>query len=175
LSLIQYLQYRYQVSRLYTLRSLGSLSADPDGRGRVDVVTSMETVAGEGVVPRRGIDLDLLMPFLIVGQVAQISIGGWCVHLWMTQKTEPWQLLLTGLLFLTVGVGNFAITLLTVFQKRDKERRFQRLGGQEQRTRSPSPIRRVNPVSNAMEGDLKKRSVSGADLKAMYLREFAKS
>lgn len=59
ISSVQYLQYRYQMSRLYTLRALSKI-------GPMDVTTDSAQVHVRN-------NLTFLLPFLIVGQVSLMS------------------------------------------------------------------------------------------------------
>lgn len=62
LAIVQLLQFRYQMNRLYTLRSLGK-------RGLLDVTTETATA------PMGLRFISLLLPFLLIGQLFQMYTG----------------------------------------------------------------------------------------------------
>lgn len=100
-SFLQYLQYRYQKSRLYILVAL-------------DRAQPMETLSGDGLylntVSRQ---FHLLLPFLIIGQCWQLANGMILARLYRKDNTDviEWQALVTGALFVILGLGNIVTTL----------------------------------------------------------------
>ncbi|KAI8808978.1 TMPIT-like protein [Cladochytrium replicatum] len=113
LGVVQFLQYRYQRSRLYVLVAL-------------DRAGPMDPVMGDGVHTQQ-LDREflLLIPFLVVGQLWQFSHFFVLFSEWMWGSEHDWQILVTGILFLCLSIGNMFTTLRTYLSKRDvdKERR----------------------------------------------------
>jgi TMPIT-like protein len=129
-SALQYLQYRYQMNRLYTLRALSKI-------GPMDVTTDSAQVHVRN-------NLTFLLPFLIFGQFFQFYNAyfliayyfqhtapdptcapdglvpeHWhlsCLCLFSTDS-PPWQVLVSALLYFFLAVGNLSTTLLTFYQK----------------------------------------------------------
>ncbi|KAJ1551810.1 hypothetical protein HK096_004665 [Nowakowskiella sp. JEL0078] len=105
---IQFMQYRYQRSRLYVLVAL-------------DRVESMATVMGDGVHTQQlDREIFLILPFLIVGQLWQLHNAYKLFELYVSQEVDKkeWQVALACILFFMLGVGNMFTTLKTWFSKR---------------------------------------------------------
>jgi hypothetical protein len=112
-SLTQVLQYKYQMSRLYVIKTLGKANA-------MDVANSDSV---QGVLSRSFL---LLLPFVFLGQLMQLYNGS-ILLIWgitdaykvgLDLKAWPeWQLYLVGLEFLTLGAGNFITTAIIMKKK----------------------------------------------------------
>ncbi|KAL0481655.1 hypothetical protein AKO1_012486 [Acrasis kona] len=114
-SITQLLQYKYQMNRLYVIKTLGKANA-------MDVVNSDSV---QGVLSRSFL---LLLPFIFVGQLMQLYNGGLLLYWgvtdtiknhskWDLQTWPEWQLFVVGLEFLTLFVGNFTTTFTIVKKK----------------------------------------------------------
>ncbi|TPX75371.1 hypothetical protein CcCBS67573_g03345 [Chytriomyces confervae] len=115
---VQYLQYRYQRERLYVLVSL-------DRAERMDLVAGDGVFGGgldgcgrEGGVGRWG---HVLLPFLVVGQVWQMVNGVKCITLFKDvfesgrDMGKEWHVLVVGILFAVLGIGNMITTFWSFF------------------------------------------------------------
>lgn len=102
-ALLQILQARYQMARLYTLRSLGKA-------GEMDVANTDSTQI------HWGSSMKLLMPFVIVGQFIQLYNCIFLYRLWRMFPSET-HILVASLLFLCTFSGNFSTTMYTLYEK----------------------------------------------------------
>ncbi|KAI8825996.1 TMPIT-like protein-domain-containing protein, partial [Fimicolochytrium jonesii] len=102
MQVMQYLQYRYQRSRLYVLVTL-------------DRARPMDTVAGDGFFSASmEREFFLLVPFLVIGQLWQLYNAYILYVFWHTSEgQEGWQGLAAAILFAILGVGNTVTTLRT--------------------------------------------------------------
>lgn len=103
-AILQIFQTRYQMARLYTLRSLGRAN-------EMDVASSDSTQIHWSETMR------LLLPLILLGQFLQ---GKQAVHLFRIYKEFPTelQILLLSLLFLANFLGNIITTMKTLNAKR---------------------------------------------------------
>ncbi|KAM6946280.1 transmembrane protein 120A-like [Aplochiton taeniatus] len=102
-SLVQCLQYYYQSGCLYRLRALGE-------RYNMDL-----TVEGFQSWMWRG--LTFLLPFLFFGHFWQLYNGICLFRMSQHPECNDWQVLVCGLCFLILFMGNFLTTLAVVRQK----------------------------------------------------------
>uniref|UniRef100_A0A8C4WT69 Transmembrane protein 120A n=1 Tax=Gopherus evgoodei TaxID=1825980 RepID=A0A8C4WT69_9SAUR len=102
-SFVQFLQYYYQSGCLYRLRALGE-------RHNMDL-----TVEGFQSWMWRG--LTFLLPFLFFGQFWQLYNAVTLFRLARHPQCKEWQVLMCGLPFFVLFVGNFTTTLRVVQQK----------------------------------------------------------
>ena len=102
---LQYLQHRYQISRLYALVAL-------------DMARQMDTVVGDGV-PSSSIDAGFMMlvPLLFCGHVWQIYISYTLYSMFLTGFGHEWQVVVVAILFAILGFGNFTATILTLVSR----------------------------------------------------------
>lgn len=107
-AVLQIFQTRYQMARLYTLRSLGRAN-------EMDVASSDSTQIHWSETMR------LLLPLILLGQLLQ---GKQAVHLFRIYKEFPTelQILLLCLLFLANFLGNTITTMRTLIAKRAASR-----------------------------------------------------
>ncbi|TPX50678.1 hypothetical protein SeLEV6574_g00763 [Synchytrium endobioticum] len=107
---IQYLQYRYQIHRLYVLRSL-------DMAGPMDVV-------GDGLYAQNlERDFTLLIPFVLVGQLWQLYNGYTLGQMWRSGVCAETHTPVAATLFLILGLGNAFTTFRTYISRRGKDRK----------------------------------------------------
>ncbi|KAM6315776.1 transmembrane protein 120A isoform 2-T2 [Podargus strigoides] len=102
-SFVQFLQYYYQSGCLYRLRALGE-------RHNMDL-----TVEGFQSWMWRG--LTFLLPFLFFGQFWQLYNAVTLFHMIQHPECKEWQVLMCGLPFFILFLGNFFTTLRVVHQK----------------------------------------------------------
>ncbi|XP_049760820.1 ion channel TACAN isoform X2 [Elephas maximus indicus] len=102
-SFVQFLQYYYQSGCLYRLRALGE-------RHTMDL-----TVEGFQSWMWRG--LTFLLPFLFFGHFWQLFNALTLFNLARDPQCKEWQVLMCGLPFLLLFLGNFFTTLRVVHQK----------------------------------------------------------
>ncbi|NXN15334.1 T120A protein, partial [Indicator maculatus] len=102
-SLVQFLQYYYQSGCLYRLRALGE-------RHNMDL-----TVEGFQSWMWRG--LTFLLPFLFFGHFWQLYNAITLFNMLQHPECKEWQVLMCGLPFLILFLGNFFTTLRVVHQK----------------------------------------------------------
>uniref|UniRef100_A0A9L0RXF5 Transmembrane protein 120A n=1 Tax=Equus caballus TaxID=9796 RepID=A0A9L0RXF5_HORSE len=107
-SFVQFLQYYYQSGCLYRLRALGE-------RHTMDL-----TVEGFQSWMWRG--LTFLLPFLFFGQFWQLFNALTLFSLARDPECKEWQVLMCGLPFLLLFLGNFFTTLRVVHQKFHSQR-----------------------------------------------------
>ncbi|KAK6473472.1 transmembrane protein 120A isoform X1 [Huso huso] len=100
---VQFLQYYYQSGCLYRLRALGQ-------RHNMDL-----TVEGFQSWMWRG--LTFLLPFLFFGHFWQLYNGLLLFQLTRHPDCKEWQVLMCGLSFMVLFLGNFCTTLAVVKQK----------------------------------------------------------
>jgi len=103
MGVVQIFQTRYQLSRLYTLRSLGKAS-------EMDVSNSDSTI-------HWSIGISVLLPIIIMGQVFQCYIAVSLFKIYAMYPKE-YQVLLCGLLFLSMFLGNSSTTVITLLEKK---------------------------------------------------------
>lgn len=103
-AVLQIFQTRYQIARLYTLRSLGMA-------GEMDVSNSDSTQIHWSET------MKLLLPLIVFGQFLQLWQGISLLRIYASSAHEL-QILMLGLLFLVLFVGNLMTTSLVVFEKR---------------------------------------------------------
>ncbi|XP_008586606.1 PREDICTED: transmembrane protein 120A isoform X1 [Galeopterus variegatus] len=108
-SFVQFLQYYYQSGCLYRLRALGE-------RHTMDL-----TVEGFQSWMWRG--LTFLLPFLFFGHFWQLFNALTLFNLARDPQCKEWQVLMCGLPFLLLFLGNFFTTLRVVHQKFHSQRR----------------------------------------------------
>ncbi|KAK9504333.1 hypothetical protein O3M35_010690 [Rhynocoris fuscipes] len=110
ISIVQYLQFRYQQGALYRLKALGE-------RHNMDI-----TIEGFHSWMWRG--LGFLLPFLYAGYIFQLYLA---VALFRITSREPthWQVPVLGILFFILFLGNTITTSLVIPQK-IKENRARR-------------------------------------------------
>eukprot|EP00075_Anas_platyrhynchos_P039017 XP_027328270.1 transmembrane protein 120A [Anas platyrhynchos] len=102
-SFVQFLQYYYQSGCLYRLRALGE-------RHNMDL-----TVEGFQSWMWRG--LTFLLPFLFFGQFWQLYNAVTLFRMLQHPECKEWQVLMCGLPFFILFLGNFFTTLRVVHQK----------------------------------------------------------
>ncbi|XP_029883832.1 ion channel TACAN isoform X2 [Aquila chrysaetos chrysaetos] len=102
-SFVQFLQYYYQSGCLYRLRALGE-------RHNMDL-----TVEGFQSWMWRG--LTFLLPFLFFGQFWQLYNAVTLFRMIQHPECKEWQVLMCGLPFFILFLGNFFTTLRVVHQK----------------------------------------------------------
>lgn len=100
---IQYLQYRYQMTRLYALRALSKI-------GPMEVTTDSAQVHVRN-------NLAFLLPFLLIGHMIQLYNVYYLYQLWLMPNSTEWQIVVVALVFLLLALGNISTTLLTFYQK----------------------------------------------------------
>lgn len=103
LSAVQYLQYRYQMNRLYTLRALSKI-------GPMDITTDSAQVHVRN-------NLTFLLPFLLIAHLLQFYHAYVLWIIWSSPLTKEWQPLFISILYCLLATGNLTVTLYTYFQK----------------------------------------------------------
>lgn len=106
-SFVQFLQYYYQSGCLYRLRALGE-------RHNMDL-----TVEGFQSWMWRG--LTFLLPFLFFGQFWQLYNAITLFQLAKHKQCKEWQVLMCGVSFFVLFLGNFFTTLRVMHQKFQKQ------------------------------------------------------
>uniref|UniRef100_A0A6B2EBL1 Uncharacterized protein n=1 Tax=Phlebotomus kandelakii TaxID=1109342 RepID=A0A6B2EBL1_9DIPT len=110
ISMVQYLQFRYQKGVLYRLKALGE-------RHNMDI-----TIEGFHTWMWKGIGF--LLPFLFIGYMFQ-AYNAWVLYKLSFHAEATWQVPMMSFLFLILFIGNTTTTMLVVPQKmreRAKER-----------------------------------------------------
>ncbi|XP_035895192.1 transmembrane protein 120 homolog isoform X2 [Anopheles stephensi] len=102
ISMVQYMQFRYQKGVLYRLKALGE-------RHNMDI-----TIEGFHSWMWRG--LKFLFPFLFVGYLFQFYNAFTLYHL-TNHPDATWQIPVLSILFLILFVGNSLTTLMVILQK----------------------------------------------------------
>ncbi|XP_031765995.1 transmembrane protein 120 homolog isoform X1 [Galleria mellonella] len=102
ISVVQYMQFRYQSGVLYRLKALGA-------RHNMDI-----TIEGFHSWMWRG--LSYLMPFLFGGYLFQLYIAYTLYHI-SYHPEATWQVAALSMSFLLLGVGNTATMLMVIPQK----------------------------------------------------------
>ncbi|XP_049543109.1 transmembrane protein 120 homolog [Anopheles darlingi] len=102
ISLVQYMQFRYQKGVLYRLKALGE-------RHNMDI-----TIEGFHSWMWRG--LSFLIPFLFVGYLFQFY-NAWTLYQLSAHPDATWQIPVLSTLFLILFAGNTTTTLLVIPQK----------------------------------------------------------
>lgn len=102
ISMVQFLQFRYQKGVLYRLKALGE-------RHDMDI-----TIEGFHSWMWRG--LSFLLPFLFVGYIFQAYNSYSLYHL-SFHPDAPWQVIVLSVLFFVLFVGNTVTTLLVIPEK----------------------------------------------------------
>lgn len=103
LSAVQYLQYRYQMNRLYTLRALSKI-------GPMDITTDSAQVHVRN-------NLTFLLPFLLIAHLLQYYHAYLLWLIWSNPGTLEWQPIVIAILYCLLATGNLTVTLYTYFQK----------------------------------------------------------
>ncbi|XP_050557499.1 transmembrane protein 120 homolog isoform X3 [Spodoptera frugiperda] len=106
ISVVQYMQFRYQSGVLYRLKALGA-------RHNMDI-----TIEGFHSWMWRG--LSYLLPFLFGGYVFQLYIA-YTLYSLSYHPEATWQIPALSLSFLTIGIGNCATTLIVIPQKLNEQ------------------------------------------------------
>ncbi|XP_026734364.1 transmembrane protein 120 homolog isoform X1 [Trichoplusia ni] len=106
ISVVQYMQFRYQSGVLYRLKALGA-------RHNMDI-----TIEGFHSWMWRG--LSYLLPFLFGGYVFQLYIA-YTLYSLSYHPEATWQVPALSISFLTIGIGNFATTLFVIPQKLNEQ------------------------------------------------------
>lgn len=103
-AVLQIFQTRYQMARLYALRSLGMAS-------EMDVAASDSTQIhwSEGMI--------VLLPLILLGQAMQAGMAWNLMRIFNSSPNEL-QILMMSLLFCANFVGNFYTTLVVLYEKR---------------------------------------------------------
>lgn len=111
ISLVQYMQFRYQKGVLYRLKALGE-------RHNMDI-----TIEGFHSWMWRG--LSFLIPFLFAGYMFQFY-NAWTLYQLTKHPDATWQIPVLSILFLILFIGNTLTTLLVIPQKLsdDTENRY---------------------------------------------------
>ncbi|CAD7090967.1 unnamed protein product [Hermetia illucens] len=146
ISMVQYLQFRYQKGVLYRLKALGE-------RHNMDI-----TIEGFHSWMWRG--LSFLVPFLVVGYIFQ-AYNAWTLYNLSYRKDMTWQIPVLCALFAVLFVGNTTTTLLVVPQKmRERVKERYRLMSmswsmmRREQIKNPSISEDSNPnVANTSSGD----------------------
>lgn len=102
LTMVQYLQFRYQKGVLYRLKALGE-------RHDMDI-----TIEGFHSWMWRG--LSFLLPFLFIGYMFQ-AYNSYALYQLSFHPDAPWQVLVLSILFFALFVGNTVTTLLVIPEK----------------------------------------------------------
>uniref|UniRef100_A0A182PV88 Transmembrane protein 120 homolog n=1 Tax=Anopheles epiroticus TaxID=199890 RepID=A0A182PV88_9DIPT len=102
ISLVQYMQFRYQKGVLYRLKALGE-------RHNMDI-----TIEGFHSWMWRG--LKFLFPFLFLGYVFQ-CYNAWTLYGLSQHRDATWQIPVLAFLFMILFVGNSLTTLMVILQK----------------------------------------------------------
>lgn len=102
ISMVQYLQFRYQRGVLYRLKALGE-------RHGMDI-----TIEGFHSWMWRG--LSFLLPFLFIGYMFQ-AYNAYVLYKITWHKDAPWQVPVLSLLFFVLFIGNTVTTLLVIPEK----------------------------------------------------------
>jgi hypothetical protein len=103
LSAVQYLQYRYQMKRLYTLRALSKI-------GPMDITTDSAQVHVRN-------NLTFLLPFLLIAHLLQYYHAYLLWQIWNNTAAKEWQPIAIAMLYCLLATGNLTVTLYTYFQK----------------------------------------------------------
>ncbi|KAA8491451.1 Transmembrane protein [Porphyridium purpureum] len=103
MGVVQIFQTRYQLARLYTLRSLGKAS-------EMDVSNSDSTQV------HYTRSMAILVPIILVGQMFQLYIAVTLFILYARYRGE-YQILMCGFCFSVMFLGNFSSTVLTMLEK----------------------------------------------------------
>jgi TMPIT-like protein len=103
-ALLQIFQTRYQIARLYTLRSLGMA-------GEMDVSNSDSTQIHWSE------SMKLLLPLIVFGQIFQAGQALSLFRIYLSSHHEL-QILLLAILFMVLFLGNAITTSLVLFEKR---------------------------------------------------------
>ncbi|CAH2980770.1 unnamed protein product [Chilo suppressalis] len=119
ISVVQYMQFRYQSGVLYRLKALGA-------RHNMDI-----TIEGFHSWMWRG--LSYLLPFLFGGYVFQLYVAYTLYNL-SYHPEATWQVHALCISFLTLGIGNTATTLIVIPQKLNEQDRKWRLNKAETKT-----------------------------------------
>lgn len=102
ISIVQFLQFRYQRGVLYRLKALGE-------RHDMDI-----TIEGFHSWMWRG--LSFLLPFLFVGYIFQ-AYNSYALYKLSAHPDSPWQVMVLSILFFVLFVGNTLTTLLVIPEK----------------------------------------------------------
>ncbi|XP_055689370.1 transmembrane protein 120 homolog [Lutzomyia longipalpis] len=102
ISMVQYLQFRYQKGVLYRLKALGE-------RHNMDI-----TIEGFHTWMWKGIGF--LLPFLFIGYLFQ-AYNAWVLYKLSEHPDATWQIPMMSFLFLVLFIGNTTTTMLVIPQK----------------------------------------------------------
>lgn len=102
ISMVQFLQFRYQRGVLYRLKALGE-------RHDMDI-----TIEGFHSWMWRG--LSFLLPFLFIGYIFQ-AYNSYALYKLSYHPDAPWQVIVLSVLFFILFVGNSVTTLLVIPEK----------------------------------------------------------
>ncbi|KAH7827626.1 putative TMPIT-like protein [Monocercomonoides exilis] len=98
---VQFLQAKYQMSRLYTLVSLGKVS-------------EMDVPNRDSTPLHWSINMTLLLPFLLFGYFLQFYLGFKMCMLYITRQAyKEWNLIFIGAIFIFLSIGNTFATTIT--------------------------------------------------------------
>ncbi|KAH7827011.1 putative Transmembrane protein 120 like [Monocercomonoides exilis] len=107
---VQYLQAKYQMSRLYTLVSLGKVS-------------EMDVPNRDSAPLHWSINMTLLLPFLLIGYFLQFYMGFRMCALYVTRRVfKEWNLVFVGGIFIFLSVGNTLATGITAIKSHGGKR-----------------------------------------------------
>lgn len=114
MAVVQLMQYRNQVSRLYTLRALSRV--DP-----METTTDAENL-------HLTTSLIILLPFLFFGHGFQFFMSFRFYKLAVLTLFSEWQVILLSGLFACIASGNLIMTLITVYRKAKAPRQVRPAG-----------------------------------------------
>jgi hypothetical protein len=146
-AVLQIFQTRYQIARLYTLRSLGLV-------GEMDVASSDSTQIHWSE------SMQLLLPLIFFGQALQLIQAVSLFRIYYSSPHEL-QILLLGLLFAANFIGNVTTTAVVVMEK-SKSRTTRRRHAHDNVEGGPESSRRFEPPAHheqthPPEGDMRKK------------------
>lgn len=108
-AVLQIFQTRYQMTRLYALRSLG-------------MADEMDVVSSDSTQIHWSQSMALLIPLILLGQAMQALQAGHLMLIYSDNRHEL-QILMLSLLFAANFIGNFYTTCVVLHEKRTKGRR----------------------------------------------------
>lgn len=108
-AVLQIFQTRYQMTRLYALRSLG-------------MADEMDVVSSDSTQIHWSNSMALLIPLILLGQAMQALQAGHLMLIYSDNRQEL-QILMLSLLFAANFIGNFYTTCVVLHEKRTKGRR----------------------------------------------------
>lgn len=131
ISVVQYLQFRYQQGILYRLKALGE-------RHNMDI-----TIEGFHSWMWRG--LGFLLPFLFLGYVFQL-FNAYTLYKLSFHPEATWQIPVSSVMFLILFLGNTVTTSMVIPQKLKKDNQFIPWGNKSQIT-SPNKVKILNTAA----------------------------